>query len=224
MHAYLFDIDGTLLSTGRAGEAAMLDALRAEFRESRPIHGIPTAGRTDRAILVDLLSFCEIPANEQNLTRLRNSYLRHLPEELKRRQGELLPGVPGLLAALSERSDVMLGLLTGNLREGAKFKLGHYGLHDYFGFGGFGDLHVDRNDVAHAALAEVRTRCEGDVNLDRVWVIGDTPADVRAGRAIGAKVIAVATGIFTYEQLEEHEPDHLFRDFSDHRPLLELLE
>lgn len=223
MHAYLFDIDGTLLSTGRAGEAAMLDALRAEFRDSRPIQGIPTAGRTDRAILVDLLSYCEIPVTEENLARLRDSYLQHLPAELKRREGGLLPGVPQMLEALSKREDLALGLLTGNLREGARHKLGHFGLHDYFAFGGFGDLHVDRNDVAHAALAEWRLRAAEDVDLDRVWVIGDTPADVRAGRAIGARVIAVATGIFTYEQLKEHDPDYLFHDFADPQRVIDLL-
>ena len=118
----------------------------------------------------------------------------------------------------------MLGLLTGNYREGAFIKLGHYRIDTYFGFGGFGDRHHHRDDVAREALVEAQQQCDGNVTLPRLWVIGDTPADIKCGRAIGANVVAVATGSFSQETLAAAGPDHLFADFSDPAPLLDLLQ
>ena len=116
-----------------------------------------------------------------------------------------------------------MGLLTGNFQVGAQLKLEFYKLDHHFEFGSFGDRHLDRNDVAREALKEARKRYDGTVDPDRVWVIGDTPADVRCGRAIGAQVIAVATGIYSLDELEATKPDCLFADFADPEPLLRLL-
>lgn len=223
MHVCLFDIDGTLLNTGGAGQAAMEAALATEFGVTAPTEGISTAGRTDRAITVDLLRFHALADDEATWSRLLAAYLLELPKQLSGRDGLVLPGVVQLMAELAARDDVVLGLLTGNFREGARIKLEHYELQQHFPFGGFGDHHHDRDDVARESLEEARRHRPEDIVLERVWVIGDTPADVRCGRAIGAKVIAVATGMYEIGVLESQEPDHLFADFSEPATFLELL-
>ena len=130
-------------------------------------------------------------------------------------QGRVLPGIAALLTTLRARDDVLIGLLTGNVQEGARVKLGFFGLYDYFTCGGFGDLHLDRDDVAREAVNNVRQQLNGSLLRERVWVIGDTPLDVRCARAIGARVVAVATGWHTPEELATHAPDLLLPDLSD---------
>ena len=224
MHVLLFDIDGTLLSSGGAGQAAMEDALRTEFGVTARTEGIAYAGRTDRAITSDMALFHELSTDDETHQRFLAAYLSHLPNRLAERAGLVLPGVRELLDALSERSDTVLGLLTGNFGRGAQTKLEHFELHHHFEFGGFGDVHHDRDDVAREALAAAEEHLNGTSDATRTWVVGDTPADVRCGRAIGARVVAVATGIIDATELEAAEPDHLFEDFSDPSAMLELLD
>jgi phosphoglycolate phosphatase-like HAD superfamily hydrolase len=224
MHVCLFDIDGTLLSSGGAGKEAMEAALVSEFGvpPDDPARGIPFAGRTDRAITRDLFAQHGIEASPANWQRFLRAYLTHLPVCLAQRDGAVLPGIEELLAHLSSRADITLGLLTGNVRDGARHKLERYRLDRHFAFGGFGDYHHDRNDVAREAYTEVHRHLRGIVDMNRVWVIGDTPFDVACGRAIGARVIAVATGGHTLDQLAAAEPDCLLQDCSDMARLLEL--
>jgi phosphoglycolate phosphatase len=226
MHICLFDIDGTLLNTGGAGQAAMEAAIREELHTDEPIHGVSYAGRTDRAIIGDIFSFYGVELTDDARARFIAAYLGHLPRVLAGRPGLILPGVAEMLAHLRHRDDVTLGLLTGNLLEGARLKLRYYGLADYFDFalGAFGDTHLDRDDVARAAWDAMRRHHPQAENLtpDRLWVIGDTPADVRCGRAIGAKVLAVATGVYSVEQLAAANPDRLVQDFADAEAVLEL--
>lgn len=222
MIAVLFDIDGTLLASGGAGKAALELAFTEVFGVALRTQ-IPYAGRTDRAIGRDLLKEHDVEPSEQNWHTLLTGYLDRLPDSLNRHDGRVLPGMLTLLETLRQRDDVAIGLLTGNVRAGARVKLGHYGLFDHFEFGGFGDHHFERDDVAREAFAQTRTHLGDHVTPDRVWVIGDTPADVRCARAIGANVVAVATGIHTCEQLHETSPELTLRDFSDPAPFLSLL-
>lgn len=223
MHICLFDIDGTLLNTGGAGQKAMEAALRSRFGDLKPVTGITTAGRTDRAIVTDLFAYYEIAGDEGTWQEFLETYLHHLPQHLADSVGAVLPGIEELLGLLSRRDDVLLGLLTGNFREGARLKLEHYRLHQHFICGGYGDLHLSRDDVAREALEQVTTHLGRDVDVERVWVVGDTPSDVRCARAIGANSVAVATGLYTFEELAAAGPDHLVRDFSDPQHLLSLL-
>lgn len=216
----LFDIDGTLMSSGGAGKAAMEAALAEEFQVSLLDHGVPYSGRTDRAIADDLLRAHALDATPAAWQQLRDGYLRRLPTYLARHQGRVLPGIGELLAALAARPEVVVGLLTGNIRDGARIKLGHYGLYKYFAFGGFGDHHHDRDDVAREALAAARRHVNGGVDQNRIWVIGDTPLDVRCARSIGAKVAAVATGFHALDELAAASPDVLLEDLSDPQTLL----
>ena len=216
----LFDIDGTLISSGGAGRAALELALASEFGIQHTIEKMLLSGRTDRAIVADLFRLHNIEDTLANRQRLTGGYLRHLPVCLERAAGKVLPGVVELLSGLSE-SGAALGLLTGNTREGARVKLGYFGLDGYFALGGYGDEHHHRDDVARMALAEAH-RLHGPTGK-QVWVIGDTPLDVQCARAIGARSVAVATGWHDTTELAQHGPDLLVETLGDVGGLLRRL-
>ena len=184
---------------------------------------VPFSGRTDRGIARDLFRMHGVEDSTENWHRLRSEYLRLLLMYLPQRQGKVLPGIRRLLDELTSRADVAIGLLTGNARDGARLKLEHYRLHHHFHFGGFGDQHVNRDDVARDAYAASREHVGQEVSLDDVWVIGDTPMDVQCARAIGARVAAVATGWHSRERLEATAPDLLLDDFEQADAFLQQL-
>ena len=218
----LFDIDGTLLASGGAGKAALESSFTEEFGVALQTQ-VPYSGRTDRAIARDLFRFHAVDDTLENWQKLLAGYLARLPDSLTRHQGRVLPGIIHLLTELQRRPDVALGLLTGNVRAGARVKLGHFQLFERFSFGGFGDEHFDRDDVAREALSAVHTHVGTHVRAERIWVIGDTPLDVRCARAIGAKVAAVATGVHTFAQLHATAPELTLHDLSDPSPFLAML-
>jgi phosphoglycolate phosphatase len=218
----LFDIDGTLVNTGGAGRDALHTALAMEFAVTDP-HRIDLSGRTDRGICRELFEVHEIEHTPENWERFQRAYLVGLVQHLAERQGFVLPGVRELIAELKQHPDIAMGLLTGNVREGARRKLSHYGLDEHFVFGGFGDVHHERDDVAREALAAASEHCGTHIDGDRVWVIGDTPLDIRCARAIGAKVVAVGTGSFTAQQLRAFEADIVVEDLSGTVELLQIL-
>lgn len=219
MPVLLFDIDGTLVRTGGAGKVAMELALRSAFAVDEVRDEVPYSGRTDRDIGRALLAAHGLPDHIENETRLTDTYLGHLPAVLAKGGGEICTAIPEVLDAVHRRPGVTLGLLTGNVVRGAKTKLGHYGLWEYFlhdghPLGGFGDRHYDRDDVAREALAAVRAKL-GAVDPADVWVIGDTPLDVRCARAIGARVVTVATGWHPHEELAACHPDVAVRTLAE---------
>jgi len=222
MRIFLFDIDGTLLSSGGAGKAAMEAALASEFGVTEIRGRVPFSGRTDRAIGQDLFRHHGIEDTPDNWQRFLTAYLRHLPGCLASHDGRVLPGIAALLEQLAGAEDVAVGLLTGNVRDGARVKLGYYDLFHHFAFGGFGDVHLERNDVAREALTAVQRHLGQPVSPEQVWVIGDTPLDVRCARSIGARALAVATGWHSLADLAAEKPDLLLADLSDAVPLLNL--
>jgi len=222
MRILLFDIDGTLINTGGAGGTALLEAFRDEFEVARP-QAVPFSGRTDRAIGSHLFQLHGIDDTAEHWERLRAGYLSRLPLHLPRCRGRVLAGVSELLDRLGRQEQTLLGLLTGNVREGARIKLSHYGLSHHFSFGGFGDEHYDRDQVAAVAFREAHQRLNGNAPAEATWVLGDTPLDVRCARAIGAKVLAVATGLHSVTELAQEYPDALLDDLSDTDRVLELL-
>jgi phosphoglycolate phosphatase len=219
MHVCLFDIDGTLLNSGGAGKAAIEAALVEDFGVTLRVQ-VTYSGRTDRAIGRDLLHLHGIEPTPENWQRLARGYLARLPASMTSNRGTICPGIPALLHDLSFRDDIAIGLLTGNIRAGAKLKLGHFDLFRHFAFGGFGDEHFERDDVAREALAAVHTHVHRQHQADRIWVIGDTPLDVQCARAIGARAVAVATGLHSIEDLHATGPDLLLADLSDPSALL----
>lgn len=219
MKVYLFDIDGTLIRCGGAGGAAMRRALSERLGLAEGFD-LPLAGRTDRAIVSDAIRGAgHDPADHFEAVCAR--YVPTLGEELRARDGYVLPGVADLLRTLIDSGEALVGLLTGNLRRGAESKLGHFGLGGFFDWdaAAFGDDHPDRDDVARDAFRNAESRLPaGRLDPSAVVVIGDTPRDVRCARAIGATAIAVATGDFGEAELAACEPDHVLPDLSGGLP------
>ena len=224
MYVVLFDIDSTLLRTRGAGRAAFAETFRAEFDIERFHDDISFAGRSDRAIVREVLEQHGIEDRPGTWQRFVQRYLERLERTLAARPGTLLPGVLPLLRAIRERSDIAMGLLTGNVAEGARLKLEHYGIDSFFDFGGYGDRHTDRGGIAVDALcaadAFLRTTHRMSAKPTRTTVIGDTPEDVRCARCIAAKAIAVATGDSSVSELTAAAPDRVFPDLTDRDAIL----
>ena len=224
MYVALFDIDSTLLRTRGAGRAAFAETFRAEFDIERFEGTISFAGRSDRAIVREVLAQHGIEDEPGTWQRFLQGYLQRLPRTLTSRRGGLLPGVLPLLRAIRERSDIAMGIVTGNVAAGARLKLAHYGIDSYFDFGGYGDHHTDRGGIAADALdaadAFLRTAHRLSAVPALTTVIGDTPEDVRCARAIAAKAIAVATGDSSLAELMAAVPDRTFADLTDRDAVL----
>ena len=166
-----------------------------------------------------------LATSEENWVLFRDAYLKHLRSQLPQRSGAILPGVSLLINELTRQEKVAMGLLTGNVRDGARAKLEHYRLDHHFRFGGFGDHAEERDHVAREALNATREFCVGhNLKEDRIWVIGDTPLDIRCARHIGARVAAVATGSFTCDELAPFAPDLLLENLDDPKLVARLLE
>ncbi len=233
MHICFLDIDGTLLLTGGAGQSAFAQTLAADFAIPVVDTNVAFAGRSDRAIATDLFRTHGVEPTEDNWRRFYTGYLSRLDQALATHQGFVLPGVPELLEVLAARGDVALGLLTGNMREGARRKLTHYRLWHWFAFGGFGDKCLERCGIAADALAAARLHLSGrtEPNKDgdghphgEIIVIGDTLHDIECGRSIGARCVAVATGHSSAAVLAGSKPDVLVQTLADTEPLLALLD
>ncbi|MCC9604819.1 haloacid dehalogenase-like hydrolase [Blastopirellula sp. JC732] len=223
MKICLFDIDGTLVLTDGAGKDAMIDSFQSTAGIDVQTTAVRVSGKTDRGIAKELFDAHNKELTEEAWQLFLTSYMTGLARNLPLRQGRVLPGIEALLNQLAEREDVALGLLTGNVAQGAYLKLTHYDLMHHFAFGGYGDLHPDRNDVAQAAKDACEAHLGHPVAGDQIWVIGDTANDVRCARHIGAKAVAVATGVFDREVLAKSDPDLLFDDLEDFGPLLEAI-
>ena len=209
----LWDIDGTLISTGAAGHRAIELATAQRFGGG-DLEGVEIAGRTDSGIAHQILAKFGEPLTEKNVTTFLDLYLELLAQELPRSKGQVMPGVLELLKRFEHRSETTLGLLTGNLQRGARLKLEHYGLWHFFAFGAFADDHHDRNELGAFALARAHEGTGGEFPPTQVDVIGDTGHDIACGKAFGARTIAVATGSWPRGRLAEYGPDFLFDDLS----------
>ena len=215
----LFDIDGTLLTTGGAGERGFAEAFHEAFGIRDDLSTVDFAGATDTRITRMLFDRHGLPDTPANHARFKAAYLPRLAANLPRLPGRVLPGVVELLPALAEwPAEFALGLLTGNFAAAADLKLVHYGLTGFFAFGAFADDSPDRDRLGPVALGRARERFGAAAFPDPardVLVLGDTPRDVACARACGAKVLAVATGRHGRETLAAHGPDFLFDTLSD---------
>ena len=205
-HVLFWDIDLTLLSTARAGIFALEDAAREVLGADPDYSELPTAGLTDSQIARMLMEQHGVEESPEKVGAFLRAYEAQLPRRLPERRGRVLDGVKEILDDLRERPGVHSLLLTGNTRAGARAKLSHYELDGYFEDGAFCLDMDDRGAIARRAL-DVATQVVGTApELDRTFVIGDTPHDVTAGKAIGARTVAIASGVVSAEELERHEP------------------
>lgn len=227
-HIVLFDVDGTLLLSGGAGARALEEAFFALFGVPDAMREINPHGMTDGGICEDLFGrHLGRKGSRGEYGVLLALYLEHLERTVRESPTfHLLPGIPGVLGRLSRSGGVALGLGTGNVEKGARIKLERAGLNPLFSFGGFGGDSDDRSELLEAGFrrGEALLRTEGDGAEIRRWVVGDTRRDVNAGRACGARTVAVATGGDAYGDLARSDPDHLFADLSDEDALPALIE
>ena len=219
----LWDIDGTILHTGKAGETALNHALEKLHGISHGLRGLEIAGRTDRWIVEQLLAREGLPHGERDIARFLDVYVERLAEELPRRKGGLHPGVLGILEEAHRRPDLVQGLLTGNIEKGARLKLTRYGVNHFFAFGAFADDSPVRNELGPHAQRRAQDRIGEEFPPERIYIIGDTPHDVACARAIGAKAIAVATGSFSEKELASCGADAVFTDLGHPEKFFRLL-
>lgn len=224
----LFDIDGTLLRSGGAARGALEQAMQQ-------VYGVPPQpdvvldGKTDPQIVRELaaagsgLSHQDVDAR---LDSFFDAYLSILRDAISASPGriQLYPGVADLIEALRSRSDVIIGLLTGNIEEGARLKIAAAGLDpSTFRLGSFGSDHPVRNELAAIARKRACSLLGQDIAAERIVVTGDTPHDISCGRAIGARTIGVATGRYTVSDLEAAGAHVALPDLRDTRLVVETI-
>lgn len=210
MTVLFWDIDGTLLTTGRGGVPAWNTAVEETIGREFHLENFRISGLTDFQIAVKTLDMLGVDHTPDLVRRMVQRYEDLLPTYLPTKQGQVFPNVREILEHLHGRPDVRSYLLTGNTRRGARAKLTYYDLWQFFPDGGFAEDTGSRSSIAQRALEMARRN--GPVADDRVFVIGDTEHDVVCANAIGARTIAVTTGGYSREELESHKPWRVFSE------------
>jgi phosphoglycolate phosphatase len=208
VRAVLFDIDSTILVTGGAGGAAWQRAFAELYGVEANVAERTDAGMTDPEIAA--IVFREAVGREgsaEERARAIGAYLKHLPDTVRESPGyRLMPGIGELLDRLID-SGVLLGLVTGNVEAAAHIKLSRAGLNRFFSFGGYGSDSSDRTEVTRAAVRRAELVSGGTLEPAACIAVGDTPRDVRAGHGAGLRVVGVATGRYSVEELRETGAD-----------------
>lgn len=211
----LFDIDGTLIDTKGAGLSALREAVTQMFGGDGPDFDI--LGNTDSALVTSIFQYFGAAQDAEATEEFYSIYLEKLKANLASDSysGELLEGVVDLLEALRYRDDIELSLLTGNLARGAEVKLLHHSIAKYFSFGAFGDDHYDRNSLGPIALKRAELATGYPFRAKDTMIIGDTVRDVRCAQSLGCKVLAVATGNVSADELEKEGADLVLNAIGD---------
>jgi phosphoglycolate phosphatase len=211
----LFDIDGTLIDSGGAG----MQALNVAFQELTGIadafRGVNCAGKTDYLIIKEAEENTGIHLGDGGLADFLNLYLKHLAQSVLNGKGHRKKGVTALVQRLSEEEEVFLGLLTGNIEPGARLKLEPHSLNDFFPLGAFGSDAADRNLLLPVAVRRLSRSRGVEVPYSDCLVIGDTPRDVECAAFHGAASLAVATGPYSKDRLEETAANLVVEDLTD---------
>lgn len=220
----LWDIDGTLMLSDRAGERALNAALARVFNITARPTQVDMAGRTDRYIAAGILREHDLEPTGERLHDFFEGYVAALIEEMPRGKPRILDGVAAILETVALRPDLAQGLLTGNLERSAKIKLTHFAVWHYFAFGAYADDGAKRNDLGPHALRRAGNHHAREFAPEDVFVIGDTPHDIECGRAIGAQTIAVATGRFSSAELAAHHPGIVLPDLTNPKPFFAFID
>lgn len=223
----LFDIDGTLLNPANEGRVCLTQALTEVYGTAGPIEGFPMAGKTDWQIVAELMTEAGLPDDQIAAGRdaAFTAYAQAVAEAAPTLQMILLPGVDALLAALSQAQGFTLGLVTGNVSESVPHKLRAVGIDPArFLFGAYGSERPHRNELPGLALSRLEQLWGEPVDRERVLVIGDTARDIECARYTGVKVLAVATGHTSVEELAEHKPDYVLPDLTDTAAVLQIFQ
>jgi phosphoglycolate phosphatase-like HAD superfamily hydrolase len=222
----LFDIDGTLLLSGGAGVRAMTRTFEKLFGVAEAFATSDVAGRTDTFILSSAFRRAGIADTAEHHQMFREHYADALREEIvqptQSRYG-LMPGVRALLDAVHERESFDLALLTGNYETAAYIKLQHFGIAEFFPWGVFGEESAEREELARVAARRAEERAVPPRVRSRPIVIGDTPHDVACAQAIGARILAVATGNYSVDELRAAGAEVALADLSDTDRVLSII-
>jgi len=221
----LFDIDGTLIDSGRSGTKALEMTFKRLYGIEKAMDEIEPDGKTDLAIIreIFLRKLFRQPTKEE-MMKASFFYLHFLRKNIRvTTKYTLKPGVKKLLETLRKESGVITGLATGNLRRGAFIKLSRGRLFNYFEVGGYGSDSEDRIEVINIAIRRARQLPKGR-EIEEIYVVGDTPLDIESGRKAGGITVAVATGKFNKEELLMASPDFVFDNFSNPEDFLDLLK
>ncbi|HWY30834.1 MAG TPA: HAD family hydrolase [Candidatus Acidoferrum sp.] len=211
----LFDIDGTLVNTGHAGTRAFARTFATEFDLHHGSEKMKFAGRTDMSLVREFFRIHGLDEAPGHFRQFFDRYVFWLDHILASSNGHPCPGIFELIRELQALPEPpALGLLTGNIQLGAEIKLRKYGLWEFFEFGGFADDHEDRNHIAVAALQRGRRVLGQSLQPQEIVVVGDTPFDVKCGKFIGAKTLAVATGGSKLDELQGCAPDWAVQDLT----------
>lgn len=215
----LFDIDCTLIDAGGAGGRSLTVAIREVYGVGGPLDGYTFHGRTDPAIVRDLVTMWGIEGHDVDgrLGSCLARYAELVQSEVTETGVTVLPGVRDLVAALAGDPGVVVGLLTGNVEAGARSKLHPTGLLPCFRLGAYGSDAERREELPAIAVERARALTGRTFAGKHTVVIGDTPADVSCGARLGVKSVAVATGKHSVIELAAAGADHVFGDFSDWR-------
>jgi phosphoglycolate phosphatase-like HAD superfamily hydrolase len=213
----LFDIDGTLLSTGGVSARCLGEALLEVFGTKGPIEGFDYSGKTDPQIVRELMRGAGKPEAEIERTRplALERYADRLRATLRPEHVRPKPGVAELLLALAEDARVRLGLLTGNLEACARVKLEPLAVNGYFDFGAYGSDHEDRYLLPAVAVGRAHAATGLSFAGEEIVIVGDSIHDVLCGRSLGVRAVAVATGRTDIATLRSHAPAAVLEDFSD---------
>jgi phosphoglycolate phosphatase-like HAD superfamily hydrolase len=219
IRAVLFDIDGTLLVTAGAGAVAWQRAFEELHGVEADIAEHTDAGMTDPEIAA--IVFREVIGREgsqEERSKAIGCYLKHLPDAVAESAGyRVMSGIEELLPRLID-DGVLLGLVTGNIEAAAHIKLARAHLNRFFSFGGYGSDSADRTEVTNTALQRGALVSGGTLSDGACIAVGDTPRDVKAGHGAGIKVVGVATGSYTVDQLEQAGADWAITQVSDGFP------
>ena len=224
MKLILFDIDGTIMDSGGAGTKAMDTAFMELFSIRNAFQTIVMAGKTDMQILREGFELHAIDRSNGVIPEFYRIYVRYLKENMKSAGGHIKPGIREALRELQAQKEFVLGLLTGNIEEGARIKLEFFGLNDYFNIGAFGNDNEDRDRLLPLAVDKLFKRDSLKVSFSDCIVIGDTPRDVSCSKPYGAFSVAVATGPYSASTLSAAGADVVLDDLSDTEGFLAILK
>jgi phosphoglycolate phosphatase len=220
MRLVLFDIDGTLIDSGGAGVRSLDLALKDLFSIENGFQGISMAGKTDTQIIKEGIMKHGLSDNG-TVDAVIKAYLNYLRKEINNDRKHVKPGIYEVLEELKPLQDLGLGLLTGNIEQGARIKLEPFKLNDYFSTGAFGSDDEDRNNLLPIAVKRFEELFQQKIEADNCVIVGDTPRDVECAHIYGAMCIAVATGPYSYDDLIEAGADYVVHDLSDRNALLQ---
>jgi len=223
----LFDIDGTLLKgRSKIHFKSFSEGLRKVFKINTTPAEIDHDGKTDTGIIIELSEKHGIP-KDKVLPRLKEIY-KIMIDIYKKNvdlDTDIKPnGNVEKLLTILKKKDHILGLLTGNLEDIGRAKIGKFDLNKYFSFGSFGEISEIRSKLLEDAIEQAESKFKIHFKKEDIFVIGDTRFDVECGKKVGVKTIAIATGKYSTEELKEYNPDYLFKDFSDIDKIIKVIE